>query len=264
MNFGSKENPIDMGKLMEVFDVSVNRAVWFTAIALNRTSDPLTREDLILRDSIISFQIPTTTNLKEVKYNFQQWILLNGLREIFQGLERVLDIGHEWLLILDLHKEIIDRKTFQKNRNSFVRFGLIKKLESISAFFESDIDIEKIKSISQARNCITHRGSMIGDPDVDSDKKFVLKWSSCKRAYVRLENGTEFELDSESQIELDSESQITETSELIVNIIDKEKIYNVGDRLEVAPTDLCDMILSIKREGLGIISSINNIFKNEL
>lgn len=255
MRLGSKDNPIDITKLQKVFNVAVNRAAWFTAIGLNRTKEALTSEDLVLESSYLRFQVPTSANLDETKQNFQQWILLNGLREIFQGFERSLDIAYEWLLLLKVDKRETTPKEAKASLKSFRRTGVSNKLTRLSTEFSiKGASFSKIQTISKARNCITHRGAMVGETDVESEtKQLVLKWDYAK-LYVLQEDGTE--------IDFVPGIQIQGPAKVMMNIQEKVKTFKVGDRLEISIDDLNEMIFTIKIEGQNIISSINTIFKN--
>lgn len=180
-----------------------------------------------------------------------QWILLNGLREIFEGFEQVLDTIYPWTLQIQIIEGKITQDLYKQKLKAFTRTGVGSKLDMLSKEVSiQNAGVEKIKSIAKARNCITHRRGIVGDDDCDKNTgEMAINWDYW-RVFARHSNGVE-ENDIFGKL-------LPEGTEVYTQLCIKEKYFKRGDYLDFSTLELNELIFTIRTEGLKIMSDIQN------
>ncbi len=162
----------------------------FVAIGLNAKQE-ITSNTLAIPDVTIHHQFDSSNSwsIEEAKDAWQIWILRNGFRDIAEALsgllEEIQSVLASWELVL-LQKsksirgedwnEIIVHRSQQFHRRTLPQ--KLKYLEDQYLFTLDPALIRQAFTINAVRNCLTHRGGVVSQLDVDASGNLTLEWSA--------------------------------------------------------------------------------------
>lgn len=230
------------------------RAAIFLGLGVNAARDK----------SFVHYQLPeishlrlvpenaTEAQLTDFKDNFEKWIISNGLRELVESFAVFLDKVFQASLWFATSKGLIKAEEANKLGKSFERTGVEGKLKSLRTHFNITTSKEKyFSSINQARNCITHRRSKVGQKDLRGKEKFELIWWAFELV-ARSTDGQEISLTPP----LPKEGILIESGgSIYLKVIDKIKEYNLGDFIKFSPVELNEICLLFQLATDDIIKS---------
>jgi len=176
--------------------------------------------------------------LEDVRTYWKTWVLRGGFRDVAETLATTLEEVHRILALWSLipkgsqsgakvaltavHQMEKDIEAFHA-KNLPDKLGVLAKRHAFS--FPPDIEAE-LFSINAARNCLVHRGGIVGGRDLDEGvQTFTLKWRAlCP--YVRDNAG-------ERPMVLPFQTSQTDETFMILKSEAKTRVFNLGDVLTV-------------------------------
>jgi hypothetical protein len=160
------------------------------AVGLN-AKENITAETLTIPEVTIHHQFSSSPrrSIEEEKASWEIWVLRNGFRDIAEELSALLEeiqtVLAYWKIVTLQKSRIVHGEDWNEivaHRNQqFHRRTLPQKLEFLDHKYSFTLDpvlTHKALTINMARNCLTHRGGIVSQLDVDATAKLTLEWSA--------------------------------------------------------------------------------------
>lgn len=136
--------------------------------------------------------IPSNVNdetLTHFKGEFGIWVIANGLREVIESFAVFLDGVHHACQWIALKNQQLQPADAERRDKSFRRKGIKDKLDDLEMRFGIKSNhTQYLVSISQARNCLTHRLGRVGVEDCQEGEGLEVKWLGME-FQIELESG---------------------------------------------------------------------------
>lgn len=201
----------------------------------------------------------------DTRLDFAHWLLSNGVREAIEALER-LTIELRFLGgLARLAKandgriptgkggrasEVMDDLR-QRETAKFAGANWSTRLECLERDFNCRIDFrEEFDTIVRARNCLTHRGGVVGLRDIGNDESQCL--IVCYRAIrVVVRRG------DEPERELKLPMRVEEGSEIVLRPgVQHCKRFRLGERIGFSEQEFLDLMTTLWQFGTTLTDSV--------
>lgn len=238
----ARSNTIDLDRLASIAAVGVRRAAVFLGLGVNAARDNNLNTyqlgDFTLIQ-LVTYEVPPY-KVAEFKRHFEDWIINNALREVVESFERFLDgidaVCRRVELAQDSGGE--RRTNLLKQRAKFEHAGIDEKLRVLRRNWKIATSNEAyFHSIKQARNCVTHRGGVVGKRDIGTDQTLRLKWWRI-RLFLKGESGKETDIDPP----FPPGGFVTdEAASVCVQMKDRIREFKSGSRIEFTLQDVVEI-----------------------
>jgi hypothetical protein len=251
---------INFDKIKDIAMRGIRRTTIFLGLGVNAARDnKLTTyqlsENVHLR--LVPEQV-SEDELLEFKSNFEKWIISNGLRELIESFGVFLDRIHQASLWFAIHKGLISPEDANKFGPAFEKKGVEGKLNKLRTRFNIFTDRDRyFPSINQARNCITHRRSLVGVEDLKGHDTLQLIWWAFD--FIALfPDGKEVPLMPlpEGGFYFENGGKIS------LKIRDRIREYNIGEVIELTPVDVNEICYLVMLATDEIVASTVNYAKS--
>lgn len=191
-----------------------------------------------------SFRGPELTS-EQRREAYESWLLAKGLQDLARGIRESLE---EAVLYLDvaswgrrettLEKIEADIKRTRKHASAL---PFPKLLAKVNVGLREPVAFEAaFLSIQRARNCLEHRGGIVGAQDLDrEDEALTLSFPRIKFFYIRA--GEEIELYRHARIEANDGRHETD---ILGRLEPRSKRYRQGDRIVVTARDFGEIAMA--------------------
>lgn len=178
---GHKQVQYDLDELIDIVGIGARRASSFMALGLKAASDKSINSITLESNFEIRFfpdQVDENT-ISEIKSNFSEWIIANGLRELDQSLALFADRLFEILLLasptpIKLTDEILKSiSRFNQQTNVAEKLSFIAKKFQVDSPFRS-----YMAALSLARNALTHNLGFVAPRHCNAQDALQVKWLS--------------------------------------------------------------------------------------
>lgn len=167
---------IDFDRIAEVALKGIRRAAIFLGLGVNAARNKELR-DYDLADSPIKV-LPQNVDPETItgfKTEFERWIVLSAFREASEHFAVFLDhVFGASLTMLSVKGKLTNDPA--KEFKEFERVGIAGKLDRLGEIAIVTSKRQYLDSISQVRNCITHRRSVVSSRDLDENESLELDW----------------------------------------------------------------------------------------
>lgn len=231
---------INIEKLADISYRGVRRAAVFLGLGVNAARDPNFHQYTLNHLSLIQTIPPNLSNeqVDEFKGHFEDWIVRNALREIIESFDLFLEKLHHSCLLIGTAKGCIEDDQANQWGKKLHDGGVDEKLKLLrNRFGVSSIKEDYFRSIKQARNCVTHRRSIVGAKDADHNGELHLKWWRV-RMFIKLDSGNEIEMDPPLP---EGGIQLEEAGKVCIQFVDNERTFNVGAPIIFKPQDILEI-----------------------
>jgi len=227
---------IDLNKLLEIGNLGIRRAYVFSGYGINAARD----ERLNTFDIGGPLQItivPPLNGEKQIeksKKAFEQWIIGNAFRELFEAQEMFANEIFNILLHVEIAQGRMEPLQGKKNLSDFQRKGIYEKLSILRRDFGLRIKLgTHLRSINKARNCLTHnRGIVRKREEASGRDRLTMKWRRLKFAFHGNE-GQNVEI-SAAKIPFETPGE----GHLSFSVRDRQKSFLVGKPIVLKPEDI--------------------------
>lgn len=190
---------LDVNALSRSGKKSIQRAAVFMGIGIKSvsTDDPVDYDLTNVVMLQVAEKATSKKDQKNIKTAYRQWIVSCGLRELTEGFAIFLDkIYHTCLIVEIYHHRRLSVEDAQKYYKKFHFKGTEEKFEILDRQFAIKTDKAiYFTSISQVRNCITHRGSIVEKVDLNAKDRMEMKWLRLN-LYVKKPDGVKVSLET--------------------------------------------------------------------
>jgi hypothetical protein len=246
---------IDFDFIADIAHRGIRRASTFLGLGVNAARDCEFKKYQL--NEITLFRVMPDkvddSQIEEFKEHFEQWIVRSALREITESFSVFLDTVNKACLRMAVSKQQVSAEAAPKLERNFDHEGLDDKLKLLREQFAVTTVREKyFSAINQARNCITHRRSIVGEKDLDGDGAFLLHWWKMEML-IETESGKEIPFGSPPRKE---PIVMEEPGTVCARITENIKTYKKGDVLTLTPEDLCEIIFLTQMVTSEILRSL--------
>ncbi len=239
---------VDLNEIRDIAHKGVRRAVVFMGLGLNAAADEkfknyrlsqLTKVDLVPTDA-------DEAQIGAFKKEFSYWIIGNGLRELIEHFNIFLDGLYNGCLLFEATKAGgLSAQELQKAANKFHFAGLGKKLAMLKEQHHVEPkNLDYLLSVNKARNCLTHRRGVVGEPDVAEDGKLHLKWKGME-IFVKTPAGEEIALLPASFTE---PLLLKDGGMVKLRFPERTKTFSLGELIILTPFDLTEFCQLVAEE----------------
>ncbi len=231
---------IDVNKIQEIAILGARRAAVFMGLGLNAAHDARFQEYRLAHITGIEL-IPSDVDEKTIghfKKEFELWIVESGFRELLERFSLFLDsIHHHCLLLATSHKKISPADAV-KLHDKFEYAGVTGKLTQLEETFRMHFrDANYLETLTQARNCLTHRLGFVGDKDCDKDGHFELRW----RSFDILAQAPDREDPVNLNFPVKEPILFKKGAEIQLKIVERYRRFPKGSKLALSSKDLAEI-----------------------
>jgi len=189
----------------------------------------------------------------EAKEEFGLWVLQGGFRDVVEGLHDFLEEARVACAAVALGPKFtmpagwippFTRESPEGQR--FHWLGLDKKLGTLGDEYSVVLGGElrtAVDGINRARNCLAHRGGVVGDQDKNDPAGLRISWRRLEFLVKDVATGAERLLMLNQLIEAESD--------VLLHIGAVERLFKLGERVSFTPEDIigvCFTLLSVGQE----------------
>jgi len=206
-----------------------------------------------------TFQIGTKLPQEDAAKEGKQWQIRNFMRDAIElthtfleeclTIAQLLELGKPSIILArDFHRiMVLDKK---KNH----RLGFPDKIETLKKMNVRVSFEDQLLSINKARNCLAHRNGFVSIEDLNSDEGLRINW----RAFELLATNP----DKTQRIPLADSNMVAPGGWAIeIRMIDRHRIYKLGDRIEFDTRDIADTLLTLHGFSSDILNSMSEKMK---
>jgi hypothetical protein len=189
---------IDFDAVLAPAFICVNRACIFMGFGTNAARDPNFKTyqlPELPQFQVVPAELPDET-LAEFKDEFGIWVVGNGLRELVEAWELVLDGFHAVILQSEFwaasKSSSPNPEQYTKRELQFTKLGISKKFDLLEKKFEIHFPFRiELESLKKARNCLTHRFGNVTEHDLNEVGCLAISWRALE-LFGRHKDGSEF------------------------------------------------------------------------
>lgn len=176
---------------------------------------------------------------ERLKTDFRNWCVGNGFRELLEGMEGFLNSLFQVIARVDF---MFKGKRPDKSESLITKFehlGVWGKLKHLEHHYGFETGMSHYyESLTQARNCLTHRNGVVGDKDTRDKNHLELTWLGLD-VKITEADGTEhiITLDTQGPIK-SSQFKTNENTTLTSTYVNRSLIFKNGASLQVPPRSL--------------------------
>ncbi len=248
-----KEITIDLDNLYMIAKQGVWRTSAFMSFGINSARDK-NQKDYQLSNETTYRAMPdnlSEVQIQELKRRYEHWVISCGLRELIETFSVYLSNIYEVCLVIGLNKKEMIEKEFRDKIKLFKWKGVESQLKILRNEFSVETSKGKyLKSINQARNCITHRLGVVGDEDLRRSPTLKICWLALD-ANIETADGQTIPITPPPKENMYSNNG----GNLSVKIVERLKEYQKGDIIKLAPLDLSEICMVIDLASIDILSS---------
>jgi len=190
----------------------------------------------------------TPEQLDAHKADFGKWVLDNGLRELIEAYAICLDQIHEECLRVDSFFGATVQGT---GAAEFQRYGLYRKLLTLEENFGITTDAKKhLSSLTNARNCLSHRGGVVGRRDCNQGDCLILKYRKL-RSFAKQPSGEEFDM---ATVILER-IILREGAQIMIQRQEIEKSFVEGSVIHLGPEDIQGILWTVYQSAVDLRQS---------
>jgi hypothetical protein len=187
------------------------------------------------------------------------WLLANAIRDCIESLSVFLESARRVLAVFALLESRVDgRISVEKYNNALVErdhyfheFDLPTKIAHFDKVYGVTIDptlADQMLSINRARNCLVHRGGVVGPKDLKGINIFKIKWRKWNLVFVG-EDGIEKPLRFDEPM--------GSAGHIVIRVEDTERLFAVGERLGFTIDDLVSICWGLFLFGEHVVQAIS-------
>jgi hypothetical protein len=245
--------PIEVRLQPEGVSAASNRVIVFAAQAVGTTLRALETDDCTQPSSWggqFGYQFSgLELTPEERRVEFKNWILAKGFQDLARGvregleeaymLTRLIDKFVGKVTTLDQFQDLASSSKFKAGGLSFPNLmgGVSQTLNEPLTFEAEFLSLQKV------RNCLEHRGGMVGEKDVDAEtQRLILSFPRLKVFYLR--KGQEIELFPGETIDTQEDTVFQEATEIFMKPVTQTHEYEVGHAVKIGQRDFFEIALA--------------------
>ncbi|MET4277771.1 MULTISPECIES: hypothetical protein [unclassified Bradyrhizobium] len=206
-----------------------------------------------LENNRIVFTAPELGS-EERKSAYEAWILARGFHDVLRGAKETLEQAIVYLRLLEKQpstQQQLDELTASQKKKA-QRAGFDDLLKKVNKRLSVPLEFpDALLSLQQARNCLEHRGGIVGDEDCRGASKFALSFPRLKFFYLR--EGKEVELEVGSVVQ----PQGGQSHAIVMVRLDlQRKELAIGDHLALSASEFNSIAFAVMTMGEHIANHL--------
>ena len=186
----------------------------------------------------------------------ESWILAKAFQDLMRGVRASLEQAHLFIEILGGPHSVKSDSTMDEFTRPFLERAARRKFPALLGYVNSKLRrplefAAAYQSLQNARNCLEHRGGVVGKPDVGSDGEMELSFPRMKAFYER--HGQEIEIEPGVRIDAgNDEPFVTVSMRLDVRL----RRYGLGQRLTLTIADFNEIAFACYHFGSQLATNL--------
>lgn len=187
---------------------------------------------------------------------YENWILAKAFQDLMRGARASLETAYVFIQVVGGPHKVASATTLADFIGGFSEKAAKRQFPVLLRYVNSRLSTplefaEAYQSMQNARNCLEHRGGIVGKADVDQDGEMQLRFPRIRVFYSR--GGEEVEVVPGSVIEPGSgESHAT----LMMRLDLRERRYKLGERLTLTAADFNEIAFACFQFGSLLASRL--------
>jgi hypothetical protein len=236
---------IDCGALHQIAKLGVRRAAAFLGIGLPITENYVPASLALVKHSMWRFFPEPVPELqaREAVWQFRSWLVGNALRELDAHFNRFLDEIWMKLELSKLHgMRVRSDHTVKPISNET---NAAKKLQKVmQELGDPEADTSMLWSMSNARNCLTHNLGLVAPRYAQFEGALLIRWTGFE---TRIQQGEQYIVVPPVIIDGLQAPDPKQEADLVMVIVERERRFAVGERVELAPGELHEICIYYSR-----------------
>lgn len=245
----------DFDTVIDIVGVGVRRASSFMALGLKAASDKSIDSIRLESNFQIRFFPDQVDNkiITEIKSNFSEWIIGNGLRELDQSLALFADKLFEILLLASpkpvvLTDEILKKiSRFSQITNAADKLALIAKKFQVDTTFRSHM-----ASLSLARNALTHNFGFVAPRHCNNEGSLQVTWLGMDLVIGKNAVSGSFE-----------PIAVEKGESVAIRFTERKCSFRLGERVSFSPHELHELCLNYQQQAIRLTKAAEEKLKKD-
>jgi len=252
---------VDFDNILEVALKGVRRGTAFLGLGINASTDPNFKQYQLTDVTHIQL-LPadlSEQSISHLKEEFGTWVVGNGLRELIETFSVFLDQIHHACIAIASSGEESTKLEIDKKQSSFAMRGFPKKLKILNnSYSVSPSNSDYLRTLNQARNCLTHRRGVVARVDCNKSDKLSIDWLGVHFLIVE-PNGSTHVIDRQ----IEEGIYLRDGGKLKLKTVERSRRFAVGDLVKFSTKDLAEICWFVLREAQATITSAVEYAKNK-
>jgi hypothetical protein len=190
---------------------------------------------------------------------YQNWLLAKGFQDLVRGVRETLEEACSYLHMIkqrgpvQLHKLAADR---EKARMAAAKLGFPQLMAKVTAGLVEPIAFgDGILSMQKVRNCLEHRGGIVGPEDLDKGKSAVALYIP-RREIFYMRKGEEIEVVPDEPVNAeDGEPEV----QLLIRFVVRTHQYPLGERISFSAAQFGEIAAACDHFGVDLANKLPRV-----
>jgi hypothetical protein len=178
---------------------------------------------------------------------YENWLLAKGFQDLARGVRESLEEAFLYLNLVKIPSpQRITLQTVQdmldttRKRASLLKFPTL--FAKVNAGLTAPVQFEKeFLSIQKARNCLEHRGGIVGKQDINDENETILTLSFPRMKLFYMRGDEEIEVAPNEPVNAqDGEAYV----DILGRYVTRSKTYGIGERIKFTPAEFSEIAMS--------------------
>ena len=184
-------------------------------------------------------------------WEFQNWAATSVLRDLLE---------HFSVFLMEVYQDAVvanPTHPFTKTVDQFERLGIEAQLATLIGSFSISSDwVSRLTGFNRARNCLAHRGGVVGAKDLTDGSELVVRWLASS-AMVNEGPITPTVEAQGPMSHLIRGQHISGEKAATISVMDRERRFKVGDRLQLLPDELLEICQTFHLASVALNSVVD-------
>jgi hypothetical protein len=190
---------------------------------------------------------------------YENWLFAKAFQDLMRGLRGSLEQAYFFLELLSGPTKVSSSITLEaffaplKKKAATLNFGDL--LAQVNSKLPEPLNfLEAYESLQRARNCLEHRGGIVGEVDAPAGGVMILKFPRAKVFYLRM--GQEIEVEAGHVVDAqDGKDQV----EILMRIDVRERRFSKYHRLSLGISDFNEIAFACNYFATDLASKVSSV-----
>jgi hypothetical protein len=187
---------------------------------------------------------------------YESWILAKAFQDLMRGVRASLEQSYLFIELLFGPRSVKSDSTLDDFVAPFLEKAAKKNFPDLLGYVNSKLQKQldfasAYQSMQNARNCLEHRGGVVGKSDVSASGEMELRFPRIKAFYDR--RGEEIEIEPGSKIDAQNDEA---TVPILMRLDVRQRRYTLGQRLRLTVADFNEIAFACYHFGSQLAANL--------
>lgn len=175
----------------------------------------------------------------ERRATYQNWLFSKGFQDLIRGIRHSLEQAYVFIAVVTHLPKPINLRQFNDFKKTAGRLNFPDLLTRVNAGLSQPLRFgEEYLSMQKARNCLEHRGGIVGTGDVDATGVLQLIIPKMKLFYMHGQEEVEL---APGHVVDDGTGQDVQ---ILMKFVPRTTVYQLGQPLQMTPADFYETAMA--------------------